>query len=286
MANRGRPKKEDTIYNGNTYGFINVNGEAARFDSVAKRAPKQNQDYKFEDTNKLQNSLQKILAWGIHNCPFGLIMKNCNDHEVRFIDELLAEARYDSNKLISLASYLSDYFESTATTYNRTFVFNASNKLKNIAYKFTVHFDMRRYANNLSLIYHIINDIHYNLFRDHLACYLFNYSNNEIDPAATLTVYVSNAAVYGKSRLSSIFANNFDYIQSSITYIIGNDLRFFTNKETNTIMIKPLFITENSNTIPESIKPKGMTYASWYKSLYGDSIMKDKAEKEIITKIN
>lgn len=277
---RGRPKKSESGYKGKSYGFFD-NRQAQLKDATIIRSSKQANDFKFNTYDELLNSIYKYLSWGVYNCPFGIVMKSCDQRSEYMIDNLVYQSRYNKEYRKSLAILLTDMFEDTVKNYNRNY---SVNNVKNIAYKITVYFDMRRYANNLSIIYQIINDIHYNFFNNHLACYILNGDNEIREPLFSLTIYVSNVCVDRRSYLSTSFAYDFDYMKAGVKQIINKNLQMVTNNGKSDISVVPLFIDESFK--PDNkVKPAGMKYIDWYKQLYGDSIMKDPALNNIVSKI-
>ena len=280
MAKRGRPTKEEREYKGKSYGFMNM-PKAAERDGTIFRASKEKHDFKFDDYSTLYTSIYKYLNWGAFNAPFGMIIKNCSIFEEHMAEELMLYSRYDDKYRKALANYLAELFRDTLKEYENKF---EAKNMKNIAYKLTLELDMRRYANNLSVIYQIVNDIHYNFFKDHLACYILNGQPDINIPYYTLTIYISNVSVKQKGYLSPTMAYGFDTIKDGVRDIIDKDMSFFTNKGKSDVHIVPMF-TDTTAYNHYKEKPAGISYKDWYKQLYGEEFLITAGSNNVLTKL-
>lgn len=274
--NVGRPKNIDYSKE-NTYGYF-YSRKAENKDSELSRTKRKLNDFRFDKISDLELSISTCLAHKIHNLPIGIIVKEFEPSDEYTIYNTFSVAKYDYNKIYTLSHIISSIFRDNVERYKTYYKVDS---MKNIGFHVKINFNMIRYANNLSIIYQIINDIHYNFFNNHLACYILSSPEIPTDPLYTLDIYVCNTNKVKKSYLSTSMSYGFDQMKFHTTVITDKNINFYS-RNGSCYPHTSVFKNDPSYDATPKKKPNGISYKNWYSEM----LQNDNFGNTILTKIN
>jgi hypothetical protein len=263
MAKRGRPKKKKDNM---TYGLCR-SAYAEKKDAMIMRKGKAANDYKFFTVDQVANSISELMIKGEKSFPIGIVLKDCSYNDSCVVDAYLSYLKINPVRFsLAIGKYIGEMFESDKREYNP----KANNNKYNIGYHLYTYLDMVHYGNNLSIINQYITDIHYNLFKNHSACYILTAPDIIISPLYKLDIYISNFCTKKKSYLSQIMTNGIDTMSLKSKEISTRLFNYNTTNGKRPYHVNPFF--EEPKYIPEediNKKPDNIRYIDWYTKLYG-----------------
>lgn len=278
MAKRGRPRKP--VDQGPLKYQLYRSEEAEEKNGILMRTGSNANDYSFHDKDKLAYSIMKRLVYDKKPFPLGVILKDCGYYDMVFVQNCLMEFHINPEyTAMRIGGCVAKEFENEMIGYSS----GLANKPKvDIGFHLYMVINMRMFGNNLSVVNQIINDTHYNFFRNHPACYIFTTSILPNDPECCLHIYVSNYCIKNHSRLSTHLFYGLNGLGYSSRLMVNGIADRYTNNGTrpyhiNPFSTNPKSITSLSNS--EIELKESLSYKDWYNSNF-------KNDKDVIIPLN